>query len=244
VRQFAPAPTASKAPQNLIQLSGETTPPGGRRDLRRIFGTTVRQGWLRLGAAALMLLAGSVPARAAWEVDWARVESSARTAAQRTEEELRRRQLPSEVAPALAATIRMTRNRAYSSGVRPIPAEVARALSPYFPAAMLNQVRWRPPMARPSMSGLLVHWYFREGAVTVHDVVLFSDERLAHDPNFWAHELIHVEQYRRYGVDGFARRYVSGWEKMEAEARQKAAKIRAEMKRRPVQGVGATGRWR
>lgn len=190
-----------------------------------------------------MLLAGSVPAQAAWEVDWRAAEAAARTAAQRTEQELRGRRLPTEVAPALAATIRMTRNRAYSSGVRPMPDDVARALAPYFPAGVLNQVRWRPPMPRPSMSGLLVNWYFREGAVTLQDVVLFSDERLARDPAFWAHELTHVEQYRRYGVDGFARRYVSDWEKLEAEARSRAAKVRARLRARPPASPGASGRW-
>lgn len=176
------------------------------------------------------MLAASVPARAAWEVDWRRAETAARTAAQRTEQELRGRQIPVEVAPALAATIRLTRDRAYSSGVRPMPEDVKRALAPYFPSAVLAQVRWRPPMPRPSMSGMLVHWYFREGAVTVHDVVLFSDERLANDPAFWAHELTHVEQYRRYGVDGFARRYVSGWEKLEAEARAKSKRVRSALR--------------
>lgn len=198
---------------------------------------------LRCAVAGLLLAAGSAQATPFSEVDWygtveqgrQAAEQTARNAARQAEQELRSRRLPSEVVPALATTIRLTRDRARASGVRPAPANVIKALSPYFSTATLNQVRWRTPMAQPSMSGLLVHWYFREGAVTLSDVILFSDAGLAQDPGFWAHELTHVEQYRRYGVDGFARRYVNDWESLEREARQRATRIRAELRRGPVQ---------
>lgn len=197
---------------------------------------------VRCAAAGLLLFAGSAQATPFSEVDWygtieqgrQAAEVTARDAARQAEQELRSRRLPAEVVPALATTIRLTRDRAWSAGVRPAPANVVKALSPYFSAATLNQVRWRTPMAQPSMSGLLVHWYFREGAVTLSDVILFSDAGLAQDPGFWAHELTHVEQYRRYGVDGFARRYVNDWESLEREARQRATRIRAELRRGPV----------
>lgn len=194
---------------------------------------------LRLAVVSLLLAAGGAQAAPFTQADWysaaeqgrEAAEETARTAARHAEQELRSRRLPSEVVPALATTIRLTRDRARASGVRPAPANVIKALSPYFSAATLNQVRWRTPMSQPSMSGLLVHWYFREGAVTLSDVILFSDAGLAQDPGFWAHELTHVEQYRRYGVDGFARRYVHDWESLEREARQRAARIRAELRR-------------
>ncbi len=194
---------------------------------------------LRCAAAALLLAAGSAQATPFSEVDWygtveqgrQAAEQTARNAARQAEQELRSRRLPSEVVPALATTIRLTRDRAWSAGVRPAPANVVKALSPYFSPGVLSQVRWRTPMQQPSVSGLLVHWYFREGAVTLSDVVLFSDAGLAQDPGFWAHELTHVEQYRRYGVDGFARRYVNDWESLEREARQRATRIRAELRK-------------
>jgi hypothetical protein len=186
----------------------------------------------------LILLATASPSQASLRDDWrgemqrgrAAAEETARQTAERTEQELRGRRFPSEVAPALALTIRLTHDRAMASGVRPVPANVVRALSPYFSPAVLNGARWRPPMPPPSMSALLVRWYFREGAVTLRDVVLFSDASLAQDPGFWAHELTHVEQYQRYGVDGFARRYVSNWEGLEREARDRASKVRAAMR--------------
>lgn len=196
---------------------------------------------LQLAASACLLLTAAAPAQASLSVDWnsavEATEQAARSAARRSEQELRSRRVPTAVAPALAATIRMSRDRAYATGVRPMPAHVIRALSPHFSPAVLNQVRWRPPMPRPSMTGLLVGWYFREGAVTLQDVVLFSDDSLAQDPGFWAHELTHVEQYRRYGVDGFARRYVNDWESLEAEARQRAKRVRTAIASR------RTGAW-
>lgn len=201
---------------------------------------------LGLGVAALLLALGSVPAHATGESEWyisrESAEQTARQAAGQAEQELRAYRLPTAVAPALATTIRLTRDRAWASGVRPAPANVIKALAPYFSPGLLTQVRWRTPMPQPSMSGLLVHWYFREGAVTLSDVVLFSDSGLAQDPGFWAHELTHVEQYRRYGVDGFARRYVNDWESLEREATQRANKVRAEMRRHPATAVAAGAR--
>lgn len=219
------------------QLIGEN-PLGVEARLAGGFGEFTGRGWQRI-AAACLLLAVAAPAQASWRDEWSsqleysrgEAEAAARRAAQRTEQELRNRQLPPELAPAFAATIRMTRDRARAAGVRPVPAKVIQALTPHFSTSVLHQARWRPPMHRPSMSSLLVSWYFREGAVTLHDVVLFSDERLAQDPGFWAHELTHVEQYQRYGVDGFARRYVKNWESLEAEARQKASRVRAALAR-------------
>jgi hypothetical protein len=201
-------------------------------------GAGIWRRGVQAGAVIALLLGAATPSRAAWEDDLRYTydqgrdlaERAARDAAQRSEYELRHRQVPTEVAPAFAATIRLSRNRAVATGVRPVPARVARALAPFFSTTVLSQARWRPPMPQPSVTGLLVRWYFHEGAVTLDDVVLFSDARLAQDPGFWAHELTHVEQYRRYGVDGFARRYVSDWEGLEREARDRADKVRAAMR--------------
>jgi hypothetical protein len=49
-------------------------------------------------------------------------------------------------------------------------------------------------------------------AITLVDVIVF--ERIpgnqAHDDlHYWSHELFHVQQYRRYGVADFTRRYLS-----------------------------------
>jgi hypothetical protein len=63
-------------------------------------------------------------------------------------------------------------------------------------------------------------------AVTLGDVSLFRDPRLAADPQLWAHELTHIEQYRRLGVEGFATRYVEQAGVLEQEAITKANRIK------------------
>ena len=45
--------------------------------------------------------------------------------------------------------------------------------------------------------------------MTLGDVVLFKTEQMAEtDLKVWAHELTHVMQYQRWGIEGFAERYV------------------------------------
>jgi uncharacterized protein DUF4157 len=44
--------------------------------------------------------------------------------------------------------------------------------------------------------------------VTLIDVIIFRDEQQAADPVLWAHELTHVEQYDRLGVEAFAVQYL------------------------------------
>ena len=192
-------------------------------------------------ALAVALLAAASPASANWRDDLsytvdrgrAAADKAARRAAERSAYELRTRSLPTETAPALARAITYSRNEARGHGVRKPPAHVLKTLEPYFGAPLLNAVRWRATQHRePTLGYLLVGWYMREGAVTLYDTIVFSDSGLADDYWFWAHELTHVEQYRRYGVDGFARRYVTDWKSLEKEATDKANRVRADLRRR------------
>jgi len=58
-------------------------------------------------------------------------------------------------------------------------------------------------------------------AVTLIDVVVFRDQAGAADPSLWAHELAHVDQYRRWGVISFAVRYTRNTNQVEDEAYEK-----------------------
>jgi len=70
--------------------------------------------------------------------------------------------------------------------------------------------------------------YGDAAAITLVDVVLYRDERVAQqDLVLWAHELTHVVQYQRWGLDGFAARYVRDRNAVEKEARDNAARFRA-----------------
>lgn len=107
----------------------------------------------------------------------------------------------------------------------PIPPEAWSALSPFFPDAMLERVRYAVnDDVRPiGVAGLAI----REGdavAVTLIDTIVFRAEAYTQNLALWAHELAHVEQYEQWGVAGFAARYIVDWPGVEAaaEARSRA----------------------
>ena len=87
---------------------------------------------------------------------------------------------------------------------------------------------------RISLGTVLAGWYYREGAVTLDEVVVFSNANTAKDVQLWAHELVHVRQYEELGVDRFARLYVGSWPVLERQARDNAAIIAREVWKRTV----------
>ena len=120
---------------------------------------------------------------------------------------------------ALAALIGRARQQAIADGVRPIPAPVYRALLGYFPSTLLQRCRFA--IGRPQAL-LLPEFGVSYGdatAITLSDVVLFKTEQAAETGlKAWAHELTHVMQCQRWGIDGFASRYVSDSDSVEQEA--------------------------
>jgi hypothetical protein len=132
----------------------------------------------------------------------------------------------------LADAIHQERNRAYPQA-HPIPPAIRAQLTPFFQPAVLQSVRYATDWDTTA-AGLLPHVLLGNGvvqAVTLGDVILFRDTRLAADPLLWAHELTHVEQYRRLGVETFATRYVQQAEVLEQEAITKANMIKGHLAR-------------
>ncbi len=127
----------------------------------------------------------------------------------------------------LANLIEAARGRAIADGVRPIPTAVYRRLLGFFPAALLQQVRFAtgPAANRISLPSLAFS-YGDAAAITLREVVLFRDEKAAQsDLKLWAHELTHVLQYQRWGLDGFASRYVTDRAGVEKEATDNAERF-------------------
>ncbi|MDO8408780.1 MAG: DUF4157 domain-containing protein [Phenylobacterium sp.] len=165
--------------------------------------------------------------------EWrASVEESARHAADRTrrasEEVLRRS--PAVAAPALAQAIRFSRAEALRQTPEAMPEDIRIALSPYFDEEILETARWTLAGQDLGLGSLLARWYYDEGAITLHDVIVFSDAKVAQNVWLWAHELAHVEQYRRMGLNGFALRYVTDWRLLEAQASSRAFAITADIR--------------
>ena len=131
-------------------------------------------------------------------------------------------------ATALTRLIEDARQQAIADGVRPIPAGVYRSLLGYFPAALLQKVRFASGGAQPLTLPALAFAYGDAVALTLGDVVQFKQERTAQsDLKIWAHELTHVMQYQRWGIDGFAERYVRDSAHVEQEAIDNADRFMA-----------------
>ncbi len=122
-------------------------------------------------------------------------------------------------ASVLARLIEDGRQQAIAAGVRPMPAGISRALLGYFPAALLQKARFASGATEPLTLPGLAFTYGDAIAVTLGEVVLFRSDRVAGaDLKVWAHELTHVMQYQRWGIEGFADHYVRDSAAVEQEA--------------------------
>jgi hypothetical protein len=142
-------------------------------------------------------------------------------------------------ASALAALIDGARQQAIADGVRPIPPTVYRALLGYFPAALLQKCRFAVGDSHALTLPALAFSYGDATAITLGDVVLFQNGHVAEtDLKVWAHELTHVMQYQRWGIQGFAERYVRDSSAVEQEAIDNANRFAAWLPRRGLAPVG------
>ncbi|MCG6119397.1 MAG: DUF4157 domain-containing protein [Blastomonas sp.] len=133
--------------------------------------------------------------------------------------------------PVLAQAIRHAEAQAARAGARPIPAPMVEILTPYFDAELLKSVRWTIGAGRIDLGTFLTEQYMDEGAVALNRQVVFSSERLTENVWIWAHELAHVEQYRRKGVNGFAAAYIADWQAIEREATDRANQVTAAIRK-------------
>lgn len=121
------------------------------------------------------------------------------------------------LAPALSQWVAFERDAALQRGVEPIPSDVREVLTGYVAEEILDVARWRVDDTELSMYPA----FFRLGgtpAVTLDYVVIWESAEQAADPSLWAHELYHVGQYRDWGIDGFAERYLADYEAVEHDA--------------------------
>jgi hypothetical protein len=131
-------------------------------------------------------------------------------------------------ASALAALIEAARRDAIADGVHPVPPAVYRGLLGYFPPGLLQKARFASGNAGALTLPGLAFTYGDASAITLNEVILFRTEKLAlHGLETWAHELTHMMQYQRWGIDGFAGRYVRDSAAVEREAIDNAARFTA-----------------
>lgn len=118
-------------------------------------------------------------------------------------------------ASVLAAAMQQSRENALAEGVRPVPRKLERHLRPVFGAELLSEVRWNIVSDRWSLDTLIAQTRPQFDAVTLGDVIVFADEASSRNLQVWIHELLHVQQMREAGLEGFAQEYVSEWSLIE-----------------------------
>ena len=125
----------------------------------------------------------------------------------------------SALAPVLAGLIEQSRDDAIARGVGEIPAPIRAAFDGFVPAQVLAQVRWRVD-GETGLAGRLLFQSGAARALTLDNVILFASAEEAANVKLWAHELYHVMQYRQWGIDGFAERFVDDHRTLEHDARE------------------------
>ena len=134
-------------------------------------------------------------------------------------------------APVLARAIRHGEAQAVRAGGKPIPPAMQQLLAPYFKRDTLSTTRWTVGTGRVDLGTIVTEQFMDEGAVALNRQIVFSSERLTENVWMWAHELAHVEQYRRMGIDRFAAAYIADWRAIEREASQRADKVTAAIRK-------------
>lgn len=110
----------------------------------------------------------------------------------------------------VAAAMISGRNAVVANGGQPIPDRIKFFLLRWHTPELLNSVRWTSNWGplNNTFQGAQMYFNARTNAITLINAVVFRDEASANDPALWAHEMVHVEQYRNWGVTDFARTWV------------------------------------
>ncbi|NJO67843.1 MAG: DUF4157 domain-containing protein [Rhodospirillales bacterium] len=130
-----------------------------------------------------------------------------------------------DAVPALTNALKRSQEAVIEAGTEPIPSRIRRKLDGFFAEELLDRVRyrigWPQANARATNSAAPLAPLFlvpRIKAMTLPDIIVFRDSATANDIRIWVHELGHIQQYDRWGVEGFAERYVADFNGVEAEA--------------------------
>jgi hypothetical protein len=125
-----------------------------------------------------------------------------------------------EIAAAtLANALVASRDAAWAQGTRPMPPPIREALLTWYPADLLDSIEYRVGVAEEATVQSLAMRFGDATAVTAIDTIIFHDTWDAeHNVSLWAHEVKHVEQFQRWGLMEFARRYVRDHVAVEDEA--------------------------
>lgn len=128
----------------------------------------------------------------------------------------------------LAAAIHSARER-FKDKAKPIPQDVKGALQGKFPKATLDRAKYAVgtiEITLPNFLNRVAIGNNENHAVTVDDIIVFYNQpdTFLGDTCHWIHELVHVDQFRRWGVEEFAWKFVNDYP-VEKEANQQGSAI-------------------
>ena len=124
-----------------------------------------------------------------------------------------------------------SRQRAMAGDVRPIPRSIRAQLETYFDPQTLDAVRYRVGDDTQANLSYALLQNQDVSAVTLVDLIVFRNAGDAQDNVIlWAHELVHVQQYRELGIDEFSTRYVRDYVALESPAYQMQSRVRYALK--------------
>ncbi|WP_191487795.1 DUF4157 domain-containing protein [Pseudomonas sp. FEN] len=135
-------------------------------------------------------------------------------------------------APALALWLSQARAEAANAGTRPIPPHIREQLLRWYDPSVLDAARYNVSDNGQLNAATAMLQNPDIGAVTLIDIILFRDAQTAEqNVALWAHELKHVQQYRQWGVEGFAQRYTQDFNAVEAPAYAIQAEVRRSVRK-------------
>lgn len=131
-------------------------------------------------------------------------------------------------AASLANALVLSRDAAWAEGTEPMPPHIREALLAWYPPDLLDSVEYRTGIATDSTLQSLAMRHGDATAITLIDTIVFANPQDAGtNLALWAHEVKHVEQFRRWGLMGFAQAYVRDHETVEAEAYSIGSTVKA-----------------
>lgn len=141
----------------------------------------------------------------------------------------------------VAAAIISARNAVVTGGGRRIPPHVHVEMRRWYPDDLLNSVRWTTNWGplRNTLQAAQMSFNPNTQAIALINAVVFRDDAVASDPVLWAHELYHIQQYRAWGVFGFAKRWVDN--SSDGGPIEAPAYARGEEAKNVLAGVSSTG---
>lgn len=119
--------------------------------------------------------------------------------------------------PTLALWIQQSRDSSWPNA-QSVPPEVQQALQGWFSDDLFNNVRWKIGDGGAINLANATLTYGTAEAICLIDTIVFKDAQVASDLSVWAHEMVHVQQFRALGVNTFAANYARSSNSLENPA--------------------------